>query len=115
VLRRGSEADRDGFGLIAAPSGTERLRWAALGCDRSAPQLLHERLPGLKTVAVRFGRPSDSVSAREGFGFILHGDEIARTGAVVDDLCKIKRYRVRLCVVEEYDVALLAEPADDAN
>jgi hypothetical protein len=49
VLMRRSEAERDGFGLLSAVSGLERLRWAALGCDRSAPQLLHERLPQLKT------------------------------------------------------------------
>jgi len=49
VLMRRSEAERDGFGLLSAVSGLERLRWVAMGCDRSAPQLLHEMLPQLKT------------------------------------------------------------------
>ncbi len=53
---RRSEAERDGFGLLWAVSGLERLPWAALGCDRSAPQLLHEMLPVLKTSMTRFPR-----------------------------------------------------------
>src|SRR6266540_6819350 len=56
LTKRRSEAERDGFGLLWAVSGLERLRWAALGCDRSAPQLLHEMLPVLKTSMTRFPR-----------------------------------------------------------
>jgi len=66
VFMRRSEAEREGFGLLWAVSGLERLRWAALGCDRSAPQLLHEMLPVLKTSMTRFPRDRlRSVLSRE--------------------------------------------------
>jgi hypothetical protein len=41
VLRRPSEAQRSGFGLFARVGVSGHLRWAAVGCVRSAPQLLH--------------------------------------------------------------------------
>jgi hypothetical protein len=70
VLRRLSEPDRNGFGLVSAILGLECLRWAALGCDRSAPQLLHEMLPQLKTcIDARYRRTASGT--RE--GFILSG------------------------------------------
>jgi hypothetical protein len=71
---RRSEAERNGFGLLSAVSGLERLRWAALGCDRSAPQLLHEMLPQLKTSMDTLSADDLWIACREREDFILNGN-----------------------------------------
>jgi len=74
VFIRLSEAERDGFGLPYAVSGLECLRWVALGCDRSAPQLLHEMLPQLKTCIDTLSADDLWIAFRAREGFILNGN-----------------------------------------
>ena len=49
-LKRPYEAQRSHFGLFLRFWGLGMLRWTAIGCDRSAPQLLHHMLSDMKTI-----------------------------------------------------------------
>ncbi len=62
------------IGLFEPFSALSRLRWAALGCDRSAPQLLHETLPPLKTGTDTLSAEGLWIACRAREGFILIGN-----------------------------------------
>jgi hypothetical protein len=47
--RWSGEASGNGLCLSSAILAAKLLRWASLGFDRSAPQLLHDLLSALKT------------------------------------------------------------------
>ena len=87
----------------------------AADCNRSAPQLLHHK----EHESRRFlsDQASLGMHDRPCFAAGLHtlnawnGPDTSRVG----DVAEMKGYRVRLRVVEEYDVALLAASAADAK
>ncbi len=119
----------NGLGYFWRLSERVILPGIASGCNRSAPQLLHHKKRKPRVLGARasrrFGHPSQSILAcsREARGMriicrargVILRRRWDRSGATLADASHMNAYRVRLRVVEEYDVALLADSPADAK